>query len=208
MLIMSAMRAQLAGLCIWGKLLEETRRRVTICRQPGYQLPKQGILSASPDKQNKPIRTPEAHVHTGLPVSLQKRPAFHEVQLMSKRVGPSGKKEPFVWRTCENIPSEACNFPTDHPGHEDKPECQKALPLPTQPTFKRQFLLFVVPRESSLNGFTMCRLFWRAAGSCCLLPESEQRQTPMNPTEVEVTLPALTPGLENPCKRTLRGHGI
>lgn len=155
-----------------------------------------------------PRQTKQTHQDSRSTCAHRAASLFAEAALMSKRVGPSGKKESFVWRTCENIPSEACNFPTDHPGHEDKPECQKALPLPTQPTFKRQFLLFVVPRESSLNGFTMCRLFWRAAGSCCLLPESEQRQTPMNPTEVEVTLPALTPGLENPCKRTLRGHGI
>lgn len=45
-------------------------------------------------------------------------------------------------------------------------------------------------------------------GVVSLLPESEQRQTPVTPTDVEVTLPALTPGLENPCKNTPRGHGI
>lgn len=177
MLIMSAIRAQLAGLCIWGKLLEETRRRVTICRQPGYQLPKQGILSASPDKQNKPIRTPEAHVHTGLPVSLQKRPAFHEVQLMSKRVGPSGKKEPFVWRTCENIPSEACNFPTDHPGHEDKPECQKALPSPHSPHSKGSSFSLSSPGSQALMGLQCAGSFgeWLGVVVCC---QNQSRDKP------------------------------
>lgn len=63
--------------------------------------------------------------------------------------------------------------------------------VPTQPTFKRQLVLFVVPGELSLNGFTVCRLSWRVAGGC-LLPESEQREKPpVNPTNVEVTLPAL-----------------
>lgn len=105
-------------------------------------------------------------------------------------MGRVGRKSLLFGEPVKISPQKPVTFPTDHPGPEDKPGCQKAL-LSHTATFKRQLVLFVVPRESGLNGFTMCRLLWRVAGGCCLLPESEQRQTLENPTDVEVTLPAL-----------------
>lgn len=145
---------------------EITRRNEVPCDSLQAALsppaPQTGAFLVPPQtNQTKPSGLPEAHARPLPRVYLQKWPAFPSVQWISRRVGQRGKKGPFVWRTCESIPSEACNFPyrAPWPWGQQVPE---GAAIHTQPAFTRQFS--VVPREVCLNGFTMCKLFQRVAG--------------------------------------------
>lgn len=69
-------------------------------------------------------------------------------------------------------------FPTDHPGPEDKRVPEGTAYTHSPHSEGSQFS--VAPRELSLNGFTMCKLFWRVAGR---LLSAARVRTETNPSE-------------------------
>lgn len=157
-----------AGLRVQGKLLEAMRCPVTVCRQPWHRPPQTGhswcLFRQTKQKHQDSPKATCAHCcesvcRSGL-LSARSSSLARELDRVER-------KSLLFGEPVKMSPQKPVTFPTAHPGPEDKVSA-----IHTQPTFKRQLILFVVP-----NGFTMCKLFWRVAGPavCC---QSQSRDKP------------------------------
>lgn len=123
-------------------------------------------------------RCPESICRSGL-----LSPRFGE---LAGELGREERKGLLFGEPVKASPQKPVTFPTEHPGPEDS-KCQKALPSIHSPHSQGSSLLS--PGKYALMGLQCASSFREWLGGCCLLPESEQRQTPGTPTAVEGTLP-------------------